>query len=119
LELEGSAMGKATAPQDIQTLRKTIERLSGESERIRRELDQARARLADAERRERELKSQIATLLDDVVKSQLPDPAQEFGAAYPDLHVDAKLLALVGSQPARTIEQDKEDLRDILSEKHS
>ncbi len=87
-------MDNATAIQNIQTLHARIDQLY-------QELNRVTAQLADMER------------------SAMPDPAQEFHASYPDLQVPPELLALVGSHPARTIQQDKADLHEILAGRYS
>jgi len=85
-------MENSTTLYSIQTLRERIRR-------IYQELDQVTTELADLE------------------QSILPPAEQEFHAAFPNVPLDHELLALVGSQPARTIEQDKTDLRESMAVK--
>ncbi len=63
--------------------------------------------------------NQVTAQLADIERAVLPDPAQEFHTAYPGLQVPPAVLALIGTQPTRTLQQDKADLRETLAEKHT
>jgi hypothetical protein len=60
---------------------------------------------------------EILTRLTRIERTAMRSPAEEFHATYPDSSVDPDLMALVGMQPATSIEQDKAELQEALARK--